>query len=427
LNEKLSVRSLKTSLPRYFAHGVLFSVINLILAIAGVVLLATLVIVGAIIGLIIGILILFLAEGAINSFLTRRIWNIPIKTHWTNLLAHGCVLFIGLFIVSIPSFIVNIYVPNWPVTAVLSLFYCFIDGYLAKIIAMKWKEEVHETRTAPKITKFTIASHIASWVIATIWIIPFLGVFLASIRPFSEVQFGWWNIHPFTIDLHNFIDALTGQTSGAPLSNAMLNSLIVAVPATFIPIFVAALAAYSFARFRSRTKDLLFLVIVLLQTIPQQAVIIPVFTLFSNWHLLSNYVALILLHTAFGLPWQILFLRNFFATLPIEIEEAARVDGASYFKIFYKIVLPLTLPALASLVSLQFVFVWNDFFFALTTITDPTKRLATQVVPLLVGRYELNWSLLAAGSMLVMVLPVAVYIALQRYYVKGLTAGAVKG
>jgi multiple sugar transport system permease protein len=279
----------------------------------------------------------------------------------------------------------------------------------------------------PKITPFTVIMHVAAWGIATIWLIPFLGVFLSSIRPYSEVQFGWWNLQPFHLDLHNFVDAWTGQTSGYPLGNAMFNSLLVTIPATFLPILVSALAAYSFARFKSRTKDIMFLVLVLLQTIPQQAVIIPIYTLFNNLHLLNNYLGLILLHTAFGLPWQVLFLRNFFATLPIEIEEAARVDGASYYKIFRSIVLPITLPALASLVALQFVFVWNDFFFALTIITDPKLALAPQVIPLLIGRYQLNYSLLTAGSILVMILPIAIYVGLQRYYVRGLTAGAVKG
>ena len=279
----------------------------------------------------------------------------------------------------------------------------------------------------PKITPFTVLTHVVAWIIATIWLIPFLGVLLSSIRPYSEVQFGWWNLQPFNLDLHNFADAWTGQTSGYPLGNAMFNSLLVTIPATFLPILVSALAAYSFARFKSRTKDILFLLLVLLQTIPQQAVIIPIYTLFSNLHLLNNYVGLILLHTAFGLPWQVLFLRNFFATLPIEIEEAARVDGASYYKIFRRIVLPITLPALASLVALQFVFVWNDFFFALTIIGSPNLFLAPQVIPLLVGRYQLNYSLLTAGSILVMILPIAIYVGLQRYYVRGLTAGAVKG
>jgi multiple sugar transport system permease protein len=405
-------------------HGLLFSTFNFILALVWIVVLASLVIFSAIIGLIITVLILCLIDGAINSYLMKRIWNVSMRTSWTNLLGHGFALSIALLTVSIPFFIISFYSPSWPATTVLFLLYCFVDGYVARAVGRSWQ---HEQRAPPKIRASTIVAHVASWIIATIWIIPFLGVLLASIRPFSEVEFGWWNVQPFHLDLHNFVDAWIGQTSGAPLSVAMLNSLIVAVPATFIPIFVAALAAYSFARFRSRTKDALFVGLVLLQTIPQQMVIIPIFFLFSSWHLLNNYIALILLHTAFGLPWQILFLRNFFTTLPVEIEEAARVDGASYFKIFYKIVLPLTLPAIASLVSLQFVLVWNDFFFALTTITDPTMRLATQVIPLIIGRYELNFSLLSAASMIVMILPVGIYIALQRYYVRGLTAGAVKG
>jgi len=116
-----------------------------------------------------------------------------------------------------------------------------------------------------------------------------------------------------------------------------------------------------------------------------------------------------------------------FSVLPVEVEEAARIDGASYFKIFYKIVLPMSLPALASIVSLQFVWVWNDFFFALTLIHDPTMRLATQTIPTIRGRYEPNWSLLSAASIIVMIVPIAIYVALQRYYVRGITAGAVKG
>ncbi len=282
-------------------------------------------------------------------------------------------------------------------------------------------------RRRPNTNFHSVLVHFVAVLVATIWVIPFLGVLVASFRPFAEVRFGWWALNPFTPTLSNFVDAFTGQSSGAPLSLAMINSLIVAIPATFLPIIVSALAAYSFARFRSRTKEVLFLVLVLLQTIPQQMVIIPIFTLFRQFSLLNNYLGLILLHTANGLPWQVLFLRNFFSGLPIEVEEAARVDGASYLRIFRKIVLPLTLPALASLVSLQFVFVWNDFFFALATITDPRLKLAPQVIPLLIGRLQFNFSLLSAGSILVMILPVVIYVALQRYYVRGLTAGAVKG
>ena len=277
--------------------------------------------------------------------------------------------------------------------------------------------------------KSTIIVHAIAWAAALIWIIPFLGVFMASIRPYAEVQFGWWNFQSFHPTLENFYDAWVGKTAGssAALSTALVHSLIVTVPATFIPVFVAALAAYSFARFSFRTKDLLFLTLVLLQTIPQQMVILPIYNLMNSLGLLNSYVGLILLHTAFGLPWQILFLRNFFSTLPIEVEEAARVDGASYFKIFYKIILPMSLPALASILSLQFVWVWNDFFFALTLIQNPTMRLATQTIPVIKGRYEPNWSILSAASIIAMIVPIAIYVALQRYYVRGITAGAVKG
>jgi multiple sugar transport system permease protein len=279
------------------------------------------------------------------------------------------------------------------------------------------------------VKKSTIVVHVIAWAVALIWIIPFLGVFMAAIRPYAEVQFGWWNFQSFHPTFENFYDAWVGKTAGssAALNNGLVHSLIVTVPATFIPVFVAALAAYSFARFSFRTKDLLFLALVLLQTIPQQMVILPIYNLMNSLGLLNTYVGLILLHTAFGLPWQILFLRNFFSTLPIEVEEAARVDGASYFKIFYKIILPMSLPALASILSLQFVWVWNDFFFALTLIQNPTMRLATQTIPVIKGRYEPNWSILSAASIIAMIVPIAIYVALQRYYVRGITAGAVKG
>lgn len=276
-----------------------------------------------------------------------------------------------------------------------------------------------------KTKKFTILIHLIAWGISLIWIVPFLGVFMASIRPLPEILNGWWNFEVFNPTLRGFIGAWTHPT--APLSRALLNSLIVTIPSTFLPIFVAALGAYSFARFKFPTRDLLFLVIVLLQTIPQQMVIIPIFNIAVRLGLYNNYLGLILVHTAFALPWQIFFLRNFFSILPVEVEEAARIDGASYLKIFYKIVLPLTLPALASLVALQFVWVWNDFFFAAVLISSPELKLATQTIPAIKGRLQIDWPVISAASILVMIIPIVIYVALQRYYVRGLVAGAVKG
>jgi len=277
------------------------------------------------------------------------------------------------------------------------------------------------------VKKLTIGIHILAWIIAAIWIIPFLGVFMAATRPYSEINKGWWNFQPFSLTLEGFFKA-QNYLSSISLSRSIINSFIVVVPATFIPIFVASLAAYSFARFKFPTRDLLFLVIVLLQTIPQQAVIVPLFNIARNLHLLNTYISLILVHTAFGLPWIILFLRNFFSTLPVEIEEAAIIDGASHWKVFYKIVLPLSLPALASVIALQFVWVWNDFFFALTLIQAPEMRLSTQVIATMAtDRFFLDWNMVSAASFLVMIVPIAIYAALQRYYVRGLVAGAVKG
>lgn len=264
-----------------------------------------------------------------------------------------------------------------------------------------------------------------AWGVALVWIIPFLGVFMASIRPYEEVISGWWNFESFQPTLNSYFEAWSHRT--APLSRALLNSFIVAIPSTFIPILVAALAAYSFARFRFPTRDMLFLTVVLLQTIPQQMVIIPIFKTMFSLGLWNTYIGLILVHSAFALPWQILFLRNFFSVLPVEVEEAALIDGASYFKIFYKIVLPMSLPALASIIALQFVWVWNDFFFALILISEPDMKLATQAIPVMKGRYYIDWSLLSAASIIVMVVPVIIYAALQKYYVRGIVAGAVKG
>lgn len=273
--------------------------------------------------------------------------------------------------------------------------------------------------------KFTILTHIIAWAVSLIWIIPFFGVFMASIRPLPEILNGWWNFEVFNPTFGGYVGAWNHPT--APLSRALLNSLVVTIPSTVIPIFVAALGAYSFARFRFPTRDLLFLTIVLLQTIPQQMVIIPIFNIMIKIGLWNNYVGLILVHSAFALPWQIFFLRNFFSVLPVEVEEAAMIDGASYFKIFYKIVLPLTLPALASLTALQFVWVWNDFFFATVLISSPPMKLATQAIPVIKGRLFIDWTVLSAASIIVMIIPIAIYVALQRYYVRGIVAGAVKG
>ena len=276
-----------------------------------------------------------------------------------------------------------------------------------------------------RIKPRTIIIHVIAWGIAGAWMIPFLGIFMTAIRPVSEISRGWWNFDVFNPTLSNFVDALTHPTFAIP--SGYVNSLLVAVPATLAPLLVAALAGYAFARFSFPIRDYLFLTIVLLMAVPQQMVAIPLFRLMLNINLVDNHLGLILLHSAWALPWIILFMRNFIGALPIEVEEAAKVDGASDLQIFFRIVLPMALPALAAVAVLQFMWVWNDFFFALILILDPNKFLATQLVPnLAAGERITDWGLLSAASILVLLVPLLLYFLLQRYYIRGMIGWTVK-
>ncbi|MCW3981504.1 MAG: carbohydrate ABC transporter permease [Candidatus Bathyarchaeota archaeon] len=271
-----------------------------------------------------------------------------------------------------------------------------------------------------------ILLHVIAFSIGVLWLLPFLGVFMASIRPFGEILNGWWSLNPFNASLNSFVEAFFDPY--LPLSRGILNSLIVTIPSTIIPLLVGALAGYVFARFSFRIRTYLFVTIVLLMALPQQSVVVPLFQTMVNFRLVNSYLSLVLIHSAWGLPWIILFMRNFFTTLPIEVEEAARVDGASDFKIFYKIVLPMALPALASVVVLQFMWVWNDFFLAKVFIWDESMLLATQRIEF-IGReaFRVNWGVLSAASIIVMIVPILVFVLLQQYYVKGMIGYAVKG
>ena len=267
--------------------------------------------------------------------------------------------------------------------------------------------------------------HVVAWGIGLAWMLPFVGVAMVAFRPLSQTRFGWWNLSPFTVTFDNLIAAWNNP--GCPLSLGLRDSFLVALPATIIPMFVGALAGYGFARFQTRTRDYVFLSVVLLMAVPQMMVAVPVYNLMIALHLVSSLWSLILLHSAWGIPWILLFMRNFFRSLPPEIEEAARVDGASDFKIFFRIVLPMSLPAMAAVVVFQFMWVWNDFFFAQVLIQNANWYLSTQCVPRLVGQYVRPFDLLSAAAILTMSVPVALYIILQRFYIRGLIGWTIKG
>lgn len=269
-----------------------------------------------------------------------------------------------------------------------------------------------------------LVANIIAWVIAVLWITPFIGIFMTSIRPFSEVVNGWWSTSPFTLTLKNYINALFNPMFS--LGKGFINSLIIAVPSTLIPVFLAALAAYAFARFSLPIKNYLFATVLFLMAVPQQMTIIPIFFLEHNLHLLNTYLGLILVHSSWGIPWIIFFLRNYFSLIPKELEEIARVDGASYGQIFLRIILPVAIPGIASASVLQFAWVWNDFFFALMLIFSPNKMVITQMLPRLKGQYQVDWGLLSAGSVLAMIVPILIYTLFNKYYMSGFRGWAMK-
>jgi alpha-glucoside transport system permease protein len=261
--------------------------------------------------------------------------------------------------------------------------------------------------------------------IAVAWLIPTLGLLVTSFRPQADIATsGWWKIVSaprFTID--NYTNVLTARH----FFNNFLNSFIITIPGTVFPIIIGALAAYSFAWLRFRGRNLLFLIIVALLVLPLQTTWVPVLRMHSRIGLTGHYLAIWLAHTAYGLPFAIFLLRNFFAELPRELFEAARLDGQSDLGVFRTIVLPLSVPAIASLGIFQFVWVWNDLMNALVLLQDIHKFPLTVAIQSLLGQYGSEWNLLASGAFISMSVPLLVFFLLQRYFVQGITAGAVKG
>ena len=263
-----------------------------------------------------------------------------------------------------------------------------------------------------------VITSIIAWIFGLIWIIPFLGILMASIRPQRELIHGWWRMDEVTISFTNFLNAWNHPT--APMGEGIKNSMIVTIPATILPLIIGTLAAYGLMRLKFPGRKLILVGIVLLLSIPQQMVAVPLFQTLLDFKILNTYLGLIIVHTAWGIIWITIFMRNYLTTLPPEVEEAASLDGANRFQIFTKIILPLSLPGLASVAALQFTWVWNDFFMALITIFNPDKLVATQRIPLLKGQFNVDWGVLSAASLITTAIPLFIFVLLQKYYVKGL-------
>jgi alpha-glucoside transport system permease protein len=266
--------------------------------------------------------------------------------------------------------------------------------------------------------------HIALGVIALIWLLPTIGLLVTSFRPRTDIQnSGWWTTFgSFHLTLENYQQVLNAQGMG----QAFLNSLFIAIPSTLLPLLVCSLAAYAFSWIQFRFRDTIFLIIVALMMVPIQVAFLPVLQLFKPFGLTQSYLGIWLAHTAFALPFGIFLLRNFFITLPKDLIEAARIDGSSTFGVFRTIVVPLSVPAIAAYGIFQFLWVWNDLLMALIFVGKNSNYPMTVQVTTLLGTYGTEWNLLAASAFLLMVVPLAVFFSLQRYFVQGLLAGSVK-
>jgi alpha-glucoside transport system permease protein len=266
--------------------------------------------------------------------------------------------------------------------------------------------------------------HVALLLIAVIWLVPTVGLAVTSFRPRSEIQASsWWSsLTDFNFTLHNYDLVL----SNAKMGSAFVSSLMITIPSTLLPLAVGAMAAYAFSWINFPFRDTIFLIIVAMMVVPIQMALVPLLTLFRDFSLADWYWGIWLAHTAFGLPLGIFLLRNFFITLPKDLIEAAKVDGASHARIFLKVVLPLSVPALASFAIFQFLWVWNDLLMALIFVQNSDLWPLTIRINQMQSTYGIEWHLLSAGAFLLMIVPLAVFFALQRYFVQGLLAGSVK-
>ena len=284
------------------------------------------------------------------------------------------------------------------------------------------------------------------WLIVIVWSVPSFSLFLNSWRSRdAQRNSGWWTIKPGDLTLDNY-DYIFNASAAGTIGNSLINSMAIAVPATIIPIAIATFAAYGFAWIDFKGRKALFIATVSLLAIPLQVALIPLLqtyvngahltlpvidktiTIIPNLGLVNTSTAVWLTHTGFALPFAIFLLHNYISSLPKDVFEAARIDGADHFTVFWRLVLPLSVPVLAAFAIFQFLWTWNDVLIANTMAgTNPDARPTTIFVATLAGDFGTNEHLLPAAAFVQAFVPLVVFFAMQRYFVRGLLAGSVKG
>jgi len=269
--------------------------------------------------------------------------------------------------------------------------------------------------------------HLIIVALVVIWSTPTVGLLLSSFRPAHLVTTtGWWTafIPPWNFSLELYEEAL----AAAGMGQSFINSLFITIPATVIPLMIAAFAAYAFAWMRFPGREILFVAVIGLLVVPLQTTLIPVLRIYNNLGLTGTFVGIWLAHSAYGLPLAVYLLRNFFSTLPRDMFESAALDGANQFTAFFRLALPLSVPAIASLAIFQFMWVWNDLLIALIYLGgEPSVAPMTVTIGNLTNSLGGGWQVLTAAAFISMMLPLVVFFTLQRYFVRGLLAGSVKG
>ena len=296
-----------------------------------------------------------------------------------------------------------------------------------------------------RLARYVPMLHVALIGLAILWLIPTAALLVSSFRdPTAIAASGWWEAirSPFDFTLGNYDEVLTKRDMG----RAFVNSLIITVPSTILVIMVAAFAAYAFSWMKFPGRDGLFLLVVALLVVPLQITLIPILRLYTDLRVeelpfvggelpiigggvfgTGSFTGMWLAHTAYGLPFAIFLLRNFFAALPKDLFESAYLDGASDVRVFFRILLPLSVPALAALAIFQFLWVWNDLLVSLVFLGDPTLFPMTVQIQSLVSSFGANYQVLTSAAFVSMALPLVVFFSLQRYFVQGILAGSVKG